>query len=260
MPKNKSAKYRRKFYSLYLDTIALLVLSLLLVMIVWLSMRSMPVLEAIQAQKSNSSSSKEESAAHTPKFVVKYVQSQSLTSANSPELIAFGDNAKDATELNDIRILGEYGIDSDLVPPRLPIKEPKFDNSQDFSADSLLSLQKPKITVRAALNTQSTGNLNVSTNVTITSANVYWTLPKAIEDVGMPNIEQLMRKYGWLFGSLDVVLVVGDEGYVSNVIICSDDVVDAKLLREFKGKLLSLHLGKQNANTSIPIGVSWNLP
>lgn len=260
MPKIKSVKYRRKFYSLYLDTIALLVLSLLLVMIVWLSMRSMPVLEAIQSAKAASSQTKEHRMANKPKFVVKYGHAKSLTPAKSPELIAFGESKSEDFELYNLQLLEEYGFDREFSAPQLSIKKPKLYDNEDIPSNPLLSLHKPTVSVNVALNVSSMKTENVSTNLEVTATNVYWNLPKTIQGFDMPNIESLMRKYGWLFGSLDIVLTVGAEGFVSNVIICSDDIVDGKLLRELKGEFLALHLGKQNANTTIPIGVSWNLP
>lgn len=263
MAKGKDVKYRRRFYSLYLDTITVLVLSLLLMLVVWLSLRPTPVLEARQKGKSVAALSKEERANQKDKFIVRYISAPELTAANNPELIAFGSIEEQGTRNAEL-YYSAYEIGSSLVAPRQELSVPKISSSTSYSSETqngLLKIEKPKLSLGHTLNT-----VLMSNNVDLIDLpgndipHIYWTLPSTISKNNMPDIEPIMRKFGWMSGSLDMILTIGNEGFVTNVIICSEDAVDTKLVRELKSKLLALHLGKQNANTALTIGVSWNLP
>lgn len=263
MVKGRDTKFRRKFYSLYLDTLAVLILFLLLVLVVWLSLRPTPVLEARQKGKSVAALSPEEREQQKDKFVVRYITAPELTAANNPELIAFGLHQEQGSRNTEI-YYAEQNTGNSLVAPRKELKSPKLLNSKEDSIiadNSFFTIDKPKLPLGQALKTQTKSNNVDSVDATAKAIPyIYWSLPSTIPMSSMPNIEPIMRKYGWLSGNLDIILTIGIEGFVSNVVVCSEDMVEPKLLRELKGKLLSLHLGKQNANTALNIGVSWNLP
>lgn len=263
MAKGKDTKFRRKFYSLYLDTLAVLMLFLLLVLVVWLSLRPTPVLEARQTAKSVASLSTEEREQQKDKFVVRYITAPELTAANNPELIAFGSHQEQGGRNTEI-YYAEQNSGNSLAAPRKELESPKLLDTKEnitIADNSFLTIDKPELPLGQALNTQTKSNSVDSLDATAKAIPyVYWSLPSTIPMSSMPNIEPIMRKYGWLSGNLDVILTIGEEGFVSNVVVCSEDIVEPKLLRELKGKLLSLHLGKQNSNIAVNIGVSWNLP
>lgn len=262
--KNNGAKYRRKFYSLYLDTIVVLVFFLMLVVVVWLSMRPTPVLEAKTMAENAAKSTKEERIAQQHKFRVGYIPAPELDSSNNPELIAFGLNSDIGTR-NDILYFFEYEPGDAQAAPRVELNN---DNAlerllvTDFAPiDTIENIEKPQLSVGSLLNNASLSNETSNASVgSQEGTHIYWALPNNIPASVMPKIEPLMRKYGWLSGSLEVVLTVGVDGFVSNVVIYSEDVIDSTLRRELEGKLLALHLGRQNSNRAMNVGVSWNLP
>lgn len=263
MDKKGSAKFRRKFYSLYLDTMTVLVLFLLLVLVVWLSMRPTPVLEAKQMGDKLATLSKSQREALKSKFVVRFISAPELTDVNNPELVAFGTNIEGEMK-NPVLYYSENGLGLSLMPPRHELDNLDFSQfilKDVYEYNYLLKITKPELSIGSALNmTSKTDEVQALEKVQGNILKVHWNLPDEVPMSSMPNIEQLMRKYGWLSGSLDVMLTVGNEGFVSNVIVYSEDMVNSKLLRELKGKLLTLHLGKKNANKALSIGVSWNLP
>lgn len=262
MAKGKDPKFRRKFYSLYLDTISVLVFSLMLVLVVWLSLRPTPVLEARQMAKNVAKLSDEERLEQSNKFIVHYISASKLTAANNPEEIALGSNEENGVRSAE-RYYSEYYLGDSLEPPRQALKSPTSSaNIVTINAnDDLLTKEEPMPLLGQVLNSSAKSvSTNSVTLITKSLPYVYWSLPDTIQASSMPNIEPIMRKYGWLSGSLDIIITIGDEGFVSNVVVCSEDVVDVKLLRELKNKLLALHLGKQNANEAMNIGVTWNLP
>lgn len=262
MGKNNGVKFRRKFYSLYIDTIAVLVLFLLLVLVVWLTLRPSPFLKAKEAREKFISLSVEDRQQLSNKFTIRYVTLPELKLENNPELIAFGVDA-DVKTRDDVVYYSEYASEYSFSPPRNSLVSPNLSGMTfvtDEKVNPFFTIKEPRVALNSILNFVTQTNSNFVVNSSNSLQTVSWTIPESIPLSSMPNIAPIMRKYGWLSGSIDIVITIGEEGFVSNVIINSKEVVDASLRHELERKLLVLHLGIQNANKAFPISVSWNLP
>lgn len=260
MERNKNAKYRRRFYSLYLDTTVVLVFFVILVLFVWLSMRSMPIREAWGMQKKIAALTPEERKDFKPKFTIRYIKASELTLLNNPEAIAFGYDVSGYAGAYKNNITKRFELESVLSPLKYDVELDSIAYTAGATKNTLnvlLEQKKPTLNLMPLLSAD-----NTSTNLVnnLREQQVYWVIPDAIKDKAMPDIEALMRKYGWLSGNLELVLTVDSSGFVANVVVCSNDFVNTSLMRELKAQFLAIHLGEKNAEKTFSIGVSWHLP
>lgn len=254
----------RKLISLYFDTFGAFILFVALLLIVWLSMNALPITTAVSVAKELKEKTKEERIAAKDEFVVKYVSGKSLSAANDPSTIAFGGGS----EVRDNKSLHYYSSDFDFsfTSPREDMLTFVVEKERSTKLEDLESmLEKPIIKLGKTenhflSNVQSQPTVKQKTALSKDVSHIIWQLPDNILMSRMPNLEGLLRKYGWLTGNLEMMLTTDDNGFVSNVIIYSIDNLDVSFLRDLKKKLLTLHLGKENASQALPISISWNLP
>lgn len=263
MGKKKGKISKRRFFSLCFDTLGAFILFIVLLFGVWMSMRDLPITTATKVARDLKKQTKEERISASKRFIVKYAPGVSLTPANDPSTIAFGD---DGSKIKGDVLRYEFDSGFHFTSPRE--KLPSFEIEEDSSNSSIdftSVLEKPTVRLGKIENRLlSRDNAQITTKQKAAIAkdvsHINWELPSSVPMSSMPNLEGLLRKYGWLTGNLDIMFTVGDDGFVSNVIIYSLDVVDAELLLELKRKLLALHLGKRNANKALTIRLYWNLP
>jgi hypothetical protein len=254
----------RKVISLYFDTLGALTLFVVLILVVWLSTNSLPISSAAKKAEDLREKTKEQRVLENNAFVVKYIKGDALTPANNPSTIAFGggnDNVEDR-----VAYYSKFDFGFPFTSPRDDMISLIVEKDSSNSTDNIGEfIQKPIIklgnTENKALSSKQT-QLTTKQKVAITKdvSRIVWQVPDSVLMNRMPKPEPLLLQYGWLTGNIEMMLTIDEDGYVSNVVIYSVDDIEASLLRELKRMLLALHLGKVNANQTLPVSLSWNLP